>query len=400
MITLHCYPGYEDSRTVLEHLLYSVRLSCITPLEILPLLVAENLLRCPASEEVLRQLSDGTQQMDSDPCYLVNRYGDRRLLFCFNSGLQAAMAVAAVASMPRDAAPLQRLRQYKPLLTSFPGNLCLEMTPELCDAEIWRILTRLDLPIDLAADVHTLEQLQNRLASTPPKDGQEPPYRLMQEGRRYPRLVLTHQDTTGWDKDPQVTHQDTLGWSGTVLRTGGDGSDLIGFRWQDPHSWYDWDLIPALYRLPVPRTAPAFSGLSDRYEIRDQMNLQDCLDLLESGQTLYLMILDRDKGGRWRAEERLLENCDSYYDLFDAAMEGADAPARWVLAVDLDRPPLCVQELPRCSVLFSFHLYQNTVTLADGPEALRRFLRVLEVYERDYRAPAQPTQDAASSKED
>lgn len=388
MITLHLYPGEEDRRTVLEHLLYSVRLNCIAPLEILPRLVEEDLLRTPACEEVLRQLSGGALRLDADPCYLVYRQGYRRPLFCFDPGLQAALVVAAVASLPRDAELLKNIRQYQPLLASVPGNLCLELTPELCDARIWRTLARLDLPVDLLGDVLMVEWLRGKLAYTPPEDGREPPYQLLQEGRPRPRAVLTHQDTTGWDQDPRQTYQDTQGWSGDVLLTGGDGHDLIGFCWQDPRSWYRWDLTPTLYKLPRPRTAPAFSGLSDRYTIRDEMACQKSLDLLEEGQTLYLMILDRDKGGRWRAEERLLESCDSYYDLFDAALDGAGAPARWVLAVNLDRPPLCVRELARCDVLFAFHLYQDTVTLTDGPEALRRFLHVLEVYGSQYRGHA------------
>lgn len=387
MITLHLYPREENFCTALEHLLYGGRLSFINPLEILPLLVEEDRLHTPACEEVLRQLSEGHLQLDDDPCYLAYPIGFRRPLFCFDTGWQAALAVAAVASLPRDADLLQRVRQHKPLLADVPGNLCLELTPELCDARIWRVLARLDLPIDLAADVQMVELLRRKLAWTPPKDGQEPPYRLIQEGRRRPRAVLTHQDTTGWDHDPRLTRRDTLGWSGSLLLTGGDGSDLIGFRWQDPGSWYRWDLTPTLCKLPVPRTAPAFSGLSDRYTIRDEMTCQNSLDLLQERQTLYLMILDRDKGDHWRAEERLLEDCDSYYDLFDAAMEGAGAPARWVLAVDLDRPPLCVRELARCSVLFAFYLYKDTVTLTNGTEALRRFLHVLDVYGSKYRGP-------------
>lgn len=383
MITLHCYPGYEDSYTVMEHLVYGIGIACPSPLEVLPLLVEQGLLHTPACEEVLRQLSDGLLHLDADPCYLAYRDGYRRPLSGFSASLQAALAVAAVAALPPDRELLHSLRQQLPggvLMSSAPGNFYLEMTPELCDAKVWRALNNLDLPVDLAADLQTMQALRRRLDYAPPQDGRERPYRLMQSGAVYPRAVLTHQDTTGWDSDPQITHRDGLGWSGDILLTGGDGFDLITFSWQDPHSWYRWDLAPALYKLPVPRTDPQLPDLPEKYIIRDRMTRQDCLDNLQQGQTMYLMMLDRDAEGNWCTGEQLLENCCDYRELFEEALHGAELLQRWVLAADLDRPPLCLQELTKCSILFGFQLYRDTVTLTNGTDALYTFLKALESY--------------------
>lgn len=400
MITLHCYPGYEDSYTVMEHLVYGIGIACPSPLAVLPLLVEEDLLHTPACEEVLRQLSDGLLHLDADPCYLAYRDGYRRPLSWFSASMQAALAVAAVASLPPDQELLHRLLRQLPngaLMSGIPGNFFLEMTPELCDAKVWRALNNLDLPVDLVADLQTLQTLRRKLDCTPPEDGREKPYRLMQSGAIHPWIVLTHQDTTGWDSDPQITHRDGLGWSGDVLLTGGDGFDLITFSWQDPHSWYRWDLAPALYKLPVPRTDPQLPDLPEKYIIHDRMTRQDCLDNLQNGQTLYLMVLDRDAEGNWRTDEQLLENCCDYRELFEEALRGAELPQRWVLAADLDRPPLCLQELTRCSVVFGFRLHADTVTLTNGTDALYTFLKALESYNQACQST--PEQDREAKEE-
>ena len=80
------------------------------PVELLPLLLEEDLLRTPACEAVLEWLNAGHTRLDSDPCYLVYRNGRRRPLICFRRSLQAALAVAAVASLPQEHPLLSRLR--------------------------------------------------------------------------------------------------------------------------------------------------------------------------------------------------------------------------------------------------------------------------------------------------
>lgn len=388
MITLYCHPVYQHFCTAPSSPLYERLLCNPSPLSVLPLLAEEDLLRSPACGQVLRQLSRDALRQEADPCYLVNRQGRRRLLFCLPAGWQAALAVAAVAALPEYDKLSARLREKLSRGSEMPGSrsFCLEMTPELCDARIWRALNSLDLPVELATDPLLADQLRRRLERTPPEDGREAPYRLVLAKARRELTVLTHQDTAGWDSDPLQVAPEEDG-CGQLLLTSGDGFDLIASRWQDPGSWYRWDLSTTLSWLPVPRTAPAFSGLSDRYTVRDEMTDETSLELLAEERDLTLMTLERDQDGHWRADERLLEGCDSYYDLFDAALEGAGAPARWVLAVDLDRPPLCLQELARCEVLFSFYLYRDTVTLTNGLEALRRFLSVLEAYGSGYRGP-------------
>lgn len=369
MITLYCHPGYKGTWNMVEAILCGHHPRCRKPLDVLPLLVEEDRLHTPACEAVLRQLSGGWLNLDADPCYLVYREGQRRPLFCFNRSWQAALAVAAVADLPPDSGLLARLRQRVPFGPPIPAGgrtLCLELTPELCDAQVWRALNSLDRPVELAAGVQRVEQLRSVLEETPPKAGREAPYCLVREGGCRPLKILACQDAPGRDGD--------------TLLTDGDGFDLLGFHWQDPASWYRWEMDALREELPCPRTDPVLPGLQTGYAVRDRMRWQNSLDYLRHSRTLCLMVLEREPGGHWRAGEQILEECGGYRELFDEALRGAGPAPRWVLAAALDRAPLCLQELAVCEALFGFRLYRDTVTLTDGPEALRMFLKALERY--------------------
>lgn len=376
MITLYCHPGYRKSFNLVDAMIRGLHPRCPEPRQVLPLLVEEDLLRNPAAEAVLQRLTQGAVQLDPDPCYLVCPGGTRRPVFCFNPGWQAALAVAAVAGLPRDSELLRRMRQRfpaGPLIPVTEGNLCLELTPELCSAPIWRALNALEQPVDLAADVRALQLLRQALEADPPKEGQEAPYRLVREGPLRPLTVLTNQETSGRE--------------GNTLLTQEDGFDEIAFHWQDPRSWCRGDLVSAMDGLPRPRFDPALPGLETGYTIRDRIR-QNSLDRLESGADFCLMVLERDAVGSWQAWEVQMEDCPGYRALFDEALRGAGQVRRWVLAAELSRPPLCLQELTECPLLLGFRLYKDIVTLTDGDEALCLFLQALDHYKDAFPAHA------------
>lgn len=338
------------------------------PVELLPLLLEEDLLRTPACEAVLERLNAGHTRLDSDPCYLVYRNGRRRPLICFRRSLQAALAVAAVASLPQEHPLLSRLRWAKALASGrgAAGWPCLALTPDLCDACTWEALNALDLPVALAGDVRDVARLRQALRNGQPQDSRPAPYRLVRNGRG--PAVLTWQDTPGKAED------------GTLL-TDGDGFDLVGFHWQNPSSWCRSDLVTMLEDLPLPRANPAPPPLHTRYAIRDRLH-QYLFPCPRTGSpAMALLQLEQDADGCWYAGERFLEPCRRYQVLFEEALQGAGDRERWVLVLDLDRhEPPCLRELTRCRLYYGFHLKRRTVTLTDGTDALRSFLKALLRY--------------------
>lgn len=342
------------------------------PLAMLPLLLEEDLLRTPACETVLERLNQGYTRLDADPCYLVYRDGRRRPLICFRRSLQAALAVAAVASLPREhllRRQLQRTRSAFPCRCD-PCVPCLALTPDLCDADTWEVLNTLDLPIALAGGVEDIARLRQALAGgglLRQGDGPRPaPYRLIRSDPF--RAVLAWQNAPGKSDD------------GPLL-TDGDGFDLLDFHWQDPASWCRADLFRILETLPLPRTKPDPPALDTHYFLRDRLHQYLFPSPLTASPVMTLLQLERDGDGCWSAGERELGPCRRYQTLFDEALQGAGDGERWALVLDLDRQaPPCWEGLTRCRLYYGFHLKRGTVTLTDGTDALRSFLKALLRY--------------------
>lgn len=340
------------------------------PLAMLPLLLEEDLLRTPACETVLERLNAGYTRLDADPCYLVYRNGRRRPLICFRRSLQAALAVAAVASLPKEHLLRRQLQRARPSFRCDAGVPCLALTPDLCDADTWGVLNTLNLPIALAGDTEDVARLRQALAGggllRPQNDSRPAPYRLIRSAPF--RAVLTWQEAPGKADD------------GTLL-TDGDGFALMDFHWQDPASWCRMDLYRILETLPLPRTKPDPPSLDTRYALRDRLHQYLFPSPLTASPAMTLLQLERDADGCWTSGERALGPCRRYQTLFDEALQGAGDGERWALVLDLDRQaPPCLEELTRCRLYYGFHLKRRTVTLTDGTDALRSFLKALLRY--------------------
>lgn len=372
MITLYCATCDRRDSSVLSDILQGCHINCPDPLTLLPLLQEQDLLHTPACEKVLQRLTLGRVHPDADPCYLTDGDGRRRPMACFDRTLQAALAVAAVASLPAGHPLLPRPAQGIPGGRPVPactGNLCLALTQDLCDADVWETLNQLDLPIDLAGDAPMVERLQWALTQggkIPLELGTHPsPYRLVRDGSDL--AVLTWQDTLGNTEDG-------------AMRVPGPGFEPVLFHWQDPTSWKKVDLSLLLDRLPVPRTGSTLPGLGTDYAVNDRR--QQALPTRNTGYpTMTLLQLERHADGHWSALEGDPGDLDDYRTLFEAALKDAGKSERWVLVLDLGKEsPISLQELCRCSLYYGFHLKNRTVTLTDGTNALRSFLKALDRY--------------------
>ncbi len=374
MITLYCATHDHRHSSLLADIMQGCHTNCPDPLAVLPLLQEENRMHTLACEMVLQRLTLGRVHLDADPCYLVEADGRRRPLACFDRTLQAALAVAATAALPADHPLLPRLRQKIPRGRPVPactGNLCLALTEDLCDADVWETLNQLDLPIDLAGDAPMVDRLRQALARggrIPLEMGAHPaPYRLVRDGSDL--TVLTWQDTLGDTEDG-------------AMRVPGPGFEPVLFHWQDPDSWRAPDLDLLLDALPVPRVGNILPGLGTDYAIHDKR--QQAFPARCFGRpAMTLLQLERHADGHWSALEGDPGDWEDYRTLFEAALKDAGTAERWVLVLDLGGDaPRSLQELSRCSLYFGFHLKRRTVTLTDGTNALRSFLKALARYAR------------------